>query len=287
MYKFGWQPDLPDIRDYGIAKSKGMLGLLKKSEVYPYGDYTPEKTGLREWFSPVETQGNLGSCCSQAGVALLEYFENRAMGHHIDASRLFLYKTTRNLLNWVGDTGAYIRSTMGAMAMFGVPPEKYWPYTDNGSKFDKEPTSFVYSLAQRWRPTVYFRMDLPGVSKDVLLNNIKAFLRCGWPMMFGFTVYDSIKYAKTTGEIPYPSEKDEVEGGHALTSVGFDDAKVIVHLGSGESTKGALLIRNSWGSEWGDQGYGWISYKYVLSGLAIDWWTILSADYIDSGKFGV
>jgi hypothetical protein len=53
---------------------------------------------------------------------------------------------TRNLLNWTGDTGAYLRTTMGALTLFGVPPEEYWPY--NIANFENEPTAFLYAYAQ-------------------------------------------------------------------------------------------------------------------------------------------
>ena len=75
----------------------------------------PDSVDLKEWCSPIEDQGELGSCTAQAGVALVEYFERRAFGKHLDASRLFLYKATRNMLHWTGDTGAFLRTTMGAI----------------------------------------------------------------------------------------------------------------------------------------------------------------------------
>ena len=124
-----------------------------------------------------------------AGTGLVEYFENKAYGHHSNGSRLFLYKVTRNLLHWTGDTGAELRTTMGAITLFGVPPEEYWPYNTNS--FDDEPTPFCYGFAEHYRAIKYVRLDQPKISQQELLKNIKAFLSLGFPSMFGFTVYES------------------------------------------------------------------------------------------------
>jgi len=74
---------------------------------------------------------------------------------------------------------------------------------------------------------------------------------------------------------------------HGIAAVGFDDKVKIKNTICDRETKGALLIRNSWGTGWGDEGYGWLPYDYVLRGLGRDWWSLLKSEWIDTGKFGI
>ena len=145
----GWLRDLPDFRDYTDENKKVLPNLKAIGIAQPEDIAVPAKVDLRAYCSPVEDQGAIGSCTANAVVGLVEYFERRAYGKYIDASRLFLYKATRDLLHWTGDTGAYLRSTIGALALFGVPPEEYWPY--KVTTFDVEPSAFCYAFAQDYR----------------------------------------------------------------------------------------------------------------------------------------
>jgi C1A family cysteine protease len=280
----GWIPDYPDFRDYteGTEEVKSVLGMARVSK----GKSLPVSVDLREWCSPIEDQGALGSCTAHAGVGVIEYYERKSFGRHIDASRLFLYKVTRNLMKMKGDTGAYLRTTMGAMVLFGVPPEEYWPYREDEKEFDKEPPAFCYAFAQNYQTVKYFRHDPPGAKTDEVLGKVKAYLMKGHPAMFGFTVYNSIEQAGSTGKIPFPSPKEKIEGGHAIAAVGYDDKMKIKNKYEKTETTGALLIRNSWGKEWGEGGYGWLPYEYVLKGLAEDFWSVLKKEWIDTGQFG-
>ena len=64
------------------------------------------------------------------------------------------------------------------------------------------------------------------------------------------------------------------------------ERSVSVRTAGGAETTGALLIRNSWGAKWGEGGYGWLPYDYVLKELALDWWSLVKAEWIDTGEFG-
>jgi len=280
----GWLPDYPDFRDYTVEQASMKAMLTKAGVTVRRKVSLPTSADLRAWCSPIENQGSLGSCTANAGVGIVEYFERRAFGKHIDASRLFLYKATRNMLHWTGDTGAFLRSTMGALALFGVPPEEYWPYVV--ADFEKEPPAFCFAFGQNYQAISYYRLDPPSTAKDVLLNQIKTNLAAGLPSMFGFTVYSSYTQGATTGKIPYPTRGEKIVGGHAVVAVGYDDSMKIKNANPGAAeTKGALLFRNSWGPGWGSSGNGWLPYDYVLKGLAVDWWSLLKNEWIDTGAF--
>jgi C1A family cysteine protease len=282
-FGMGWLPDRPDFRDLAPESAEVSDMLVKTVAPDSAPEALPGSVDLRAWCSPIEDQGAIGSCTAQAGVGLVEYFERKSFGTHINASRLFLYKVTRNLLHWTGDTGAFLRTTMAALKCFGVPPEEYWPYKP--ADYEKEPTSFAYAFGQNYQALRYFRFDPPGTPRDELLAKIKRHLSSNIPSMFGFTVYSSISQASNDGEIPFPIAGEKVLGGHAVVAIGYDDNKEIENTGSGAKTTGALLIRNSWGTGWGDAGYGWLPYKYVRKGLAVDWWSILKHEWVDTGEF--
>ena len=294
----GWLPPLPDLRDYTddhpeVKKMTQKLGAPKLLKEMLKGKATasaaPTKVDLRGDCSPIENQGSLGSCTAHAAVGVVEYFERAAFGKHIDGSRLFVYKTTRNLLQVTGDTGAWLRNTMGALVLCGVPPEKYWKYTDATPAFDEEPPCFVYAVADNYEAIRYFSHDPLGanVPGSKVLASVKAYLIAKVPSMFGFWGFPSYKPSTGIGEIPYPCSGEKAIWGHAVVAVGYDDEKVIKNPECKEKTTGALLIRNSWGTGWGEKGYGWLPYEYVLNRLALDFWSLLNMDWVETGHFGL
>jgi len=276
MYALGWQRELPDHRDWYIDEHPEAQRLLFNRALFAGTPTTtflvtglPSSVNLTKWCSPVEQQGNLGSCTAQAAVGCIEYIERRALNKHVDASRLFVYKTTRNMLGWKGDTGAYVRTTMKSLAVFGAPPERYWPY--NIARFDEEPPPFVYAFGQRYRTIRYFRLDRSRRTTQNLLDLLRTVVNLALPVVFGFTVYN---WGNDDGEFQMPERNDRPYGGHAVLAVGYDDNRII-----GNST-GAIKIRNSWGNGWGQHGYGWLPYDYVTEGLSSDFWTIFHQDYV-------
>ena len=225
----GWLPDRPDVRDYvsttpevqerlAAAQSKSVRLLAERAAAVTAADGAspalaeateelPAKVDLREWFPPVEDQESIGSCTANAACGIVEYYQRRTHGKYVDMSRLFLYKVTRKLLGLTGDTGAYLRSTMGALALFGAPPERYWPY--DIAQYEEEPPAFAYAFGDNFEALAYYRLDPTGSTGDQVLAQVKSHVAAGQPAMFGFTVYASIQRPDKPGEIPFPSSRRE------------------------------------------------------------------------------
>lgn len=273
MYNLGWSPELPDHRDFLIDEHPNTARLFTPpptlgAHAAPTAEL-PSSVDLRRYCSPIEDQGALGSCVAQACVGVMEYVERRAMGRHIEASRLFVYKTGRSLLGWRGDTGLYIRTGMKALKLFGAPPEAYWPHDIEA--FDDEPTPFCYQYGSHFRIESYYKLDRIGASRTQLLDLCRRVIAYGLPIAFGFVVYS---WGDETGAFPLPEPGQKPLGGHAVVAVGYDDDSRI------GGSVGALRIRNSWGMGWGHNGYGWLPYDYVRKSLATDFWTIFSQNYV-------
>jgi C1A family cysteine protease len=294
----GWLPPVPDMRDFTDehAKVSPILKGVKFGSGGPAAPLLPHRWDNRDHCSPIENQGALGSCTANAAVGMIEYLQRRSFDHYLNGSRLFVYKTTRNLMGVIGDTGAYIRNTMGALVLCGVPPEVNWPYTTKtqpgpaGERtFDDEPPAFVYALGDNYEAKQYFCHDPVGSNRqtDVVLNSVKKYLAIGFPSMFGFYGFGSFDATDVPGGIPYPCRREKALWGHAVLAVGYDDKMKITNKTCNESTTGALIIRNSWGVGWGDKGYGYLPYRYVLDRLANDFWTCIKAEWVDTGKFGL
>lgn len=283
----GWLPPLPDLRDY-TESVKDIPDMVENLGIPP-GEVEELPSGVdwRKYCSEVEDQGSLGSCTAHAAVGAAEYFQRRAFGEHIDGSRSFIYKVTRNLMGVEGDTGAWIRNTMGALVYGGVPPEKYWPYVIED--FDADPTPFVYAVAEDYEALKYFCHDPMGQKrpKEDVLGRVKAFLAAGIPSMFGFYGFESFAQSNGPGRIPYPCSGEQARWGHAVLTVGYDNNLEITNTRCDQTTTGALLIRNSWGTSWGEEGYGWLPYQYVLQGYARDFWSLISMEWVASDQFGL
>jgi len=236
----GWIPQEKDERDFLYSAIAKKIAPAKK-------------TDLRPGCSPVEDQGQLGSCVYNAGVGALEFLEiKNKVKPFVDKSRLFAYYCARADNGDINDdTGDTLRHSMKILASLGTCDEKMWPY--DISKFKDMPTSACYADALKHTITSYHAI------KNV--DEIRQCLTEGYPVDFGMYIFLQYEIVGKDGIIKMPTCWKKPLGGHANFIVGHDDDKQW------------FIDRNSWGTGWGDKGYCYIPYKYIEK-YGSDFWTV-------------
>jgi len=243
--RYGWRADSPDMRDYLLA-------------VEPVKTL-PRTVSLRKQMPPVYDQGQLGSCTANSIGAILEFNEMKQSENGATTpSRLFIYYNERAMEGTVTqDSGAEIRDGIKSVAQLGAPPETDWPYVI--TKFARKPPAKAYKDALQHEAVRYARVPHTEMG-------IQTVLASGYPISFGFTVYESFESdVGSNGIVPMPEPSEQVLGGHAVVAVGY------------KQIKGQLYFecRNSWGPDWADHGYFWMPASYITSSsLASDFWVI-------------
>jgi len=243
--RYGWRPDSPDMRDYLMAVEPAKA--------------LPRSLSLRRQMPPVYDQGQLGSCTANSIGAILEFNElKQDETSAATPSRLFIYYNERAMEGTVTqDSGAEIRDGIKSVAQLGAPPETDWPYVI--TKFARKPPAKAYRDALQHEAIRYARVP----QTEMGIQNVLA---AGYPISFGFTVYESFESdVGSDGIVPMPEPDETVLGGHAVVAIGY------------KRIKGQLYFecRNSWGPDWANHGYFFLPASYVTSSnLARDFWVI-------------
>lgn len=257
--RYGWIPDLPDHRDLLYAAPVTALRAL------------PPKVDLHPGCPHIYDQERLGSCTANAIAAALEFNQmKQKLPDVFTPSRLFIYYNERVMEGTVDeDSGAMIRDGIRSVAKQGACPEEastqhpgpdgIWPYDPNYEvRFREKPPQACYDLAKKHQAIMYSRLVRN-------LNQMKGCLASGYPFVFGFSVYESFETQEVarTGIVPMPAPSEQLLGGHAVLAVGYDE----------ELRR--FIVRNSWGKDWGVEGYFTMPYAYFLDdNLSDDFWTI-------------
>jgi C1A family cysteine protease len=250
-YQFGWLPDLPDHRDLLYASVRKIFRKL------------PVSVDLRKQCPEVYDQGSLGSCTANALGAAFQFGQIKQAIANFIPSRLFIYYNERVQIHTESsDSGAFIRDGIKSLNKDGVCPESDWPYLIE--KFTQKPPIRLYQKALKNQVLQYMRLE------NWKMNQLQTCLAEGYPFVFGFSVYESFWSMGKNAVIPMPKEGERLIGGHAVMAVGYDQAKK------------RCLIRNSWGTAWGKNGYAWMPFDYISHpNHADDFWTIR---FVEDGR---
>lgn len=238
--KYGWRRDNPDWRD--------------KTKYYSIVNNKNTTSDLRDKCPTIYNQLNLGSCTANALAFSYQFDEKTA---DFTPSRLFIYYNERKMENTIdSDSGASLRDGIKTINKIGVCNEDNWIYEPNN--FTDKPPENCYNEAKLHRTVKYHKIKQE-------LNQFKGCIKSGYPFVFGFSVYQSFESDEvaSTGIMPLPAKDEKLLGGHAVAAVGFDDSKK------------CMIVRNSWGEDWGDNGYFYMPYKYIINpSFCSDFWVV-------------
>jgi C1A family cysteine protease len=203
-----------------------------------------EEVDLRDTDSKVDDQGYLGSC---AANSIINAYENIILRNRPsifeDLSRLFLYYNTRVIEESIMDDAGvvYLGNTLESLKNQGVCTEELWPY--DVEKFATKPSNECYKDA------LSRRIDSYEYIKD--LHGMKEILSSGKPVVIGMKVFLNFMRADARNfVISEPEENDYSLGGHAVSVVGY-------------TKDNHFIIKNSFGTDWGNDGYALITEDYM------------------------
>lgn len=253
--KYGWKPDIPDQRDIYASFPPNKFKTLEKID-FRNSNLLPG----------IYNQGNLGSCVSNALIAAFQYDQKKQKMEDFLPSRQFVYYNQRVIEGTVNyDSGSTIRDGIKVLNRLGVCPENDYPY--NVEFFTDRPNEKSYKDAQNHK-AIQYRKIRPTI-KDIMLS-----LSAGIPVIFGFTVYESFEKPDVarTGIMQTPKNYEKILGGHCVLAVGYD------------SSRQYLLVRNSWGEEWGQKGYFWMPFSFINARNCGDFWIIQKVKDINKEK---
>ena len=243
---YGWRRDIPDHRDYTYLA----LPSLK----------LPEEVDLRPKCPVIYDQGQLGSCTANAISAALDFERKKQGEQFMTPSRLFVYYNERSDDGTVSsDSGATIRESVKAVVSYGACPESEWPY--NIGNFTTKPLEQCYEAAVTFEALQYQRVE-------PIVEDMKTCLADEHPFVIGIVVHSSLESPEVAnnGIVPMPGRFEPVMGGHAVMVVGYTT----------KNNEPYWIVRNSWGTSWGDNGYFYLPEAYLTNPqLASDFWTLL------------
>lgn len=223
-YALGALPNIPDSRDFVLAS------FLPEKAIPSFVSYAQQMT-------PIKNQGRLGSCVAFATTAMKEYYDAKELDTTIDLSEQNLYGECKKIDGYSGE-GTYPRTAMSVLLKIGEPEERFQPY-EGVYPPRNQPLSGYLDNAALYKIQTYASVTggLQGIKEALALNG---------PVGISVWVYSNF-YTAPNGVIPMPN--NQKEGGHMMCAVGYDDDKK------------HLIVKNSWGVNWGDKGYCYIPYS--------------------------
>jgi hypothetical protein len=273
-------------RSAPIPRTSGLYAnLTDPSAVQQNNDLRDYKGTGQSLAIPIRNQGHYGACTGFAGTAVraaltakyhLELGDDPDIGD-IPSAR-YAYLRTRQLDGDPNvDQGASMESACRVYPLYGVAPARFDPWNDAKAAvgdlawLNHTPTAEAEAGAQFFGASGYARLSGTGQS---LLASVLQCLAEGYPPLVAFGVPQSFENVGSSGKIPTPGSNEQSLGGHAnAIFASFADRSF--------PGGGCLLTMNSWGTGWGENGWGYMPWSWfttLIPGTNDTWmweaWTV-------------
>lgn len=231
---------------------------------------------LLSWSGPIFDQGAIGSCAQNALISIIQ-MQMKMSGIEIPTlSRMGLYADVRNLQQTFNyDSGTSVSVMMTVAQTKGIGYETTWPYQQ--SKLYVQPSTAYAQEAAQHKMGSYGEVSTE-TQWPIMINGIKMLLGEGKPVFLALMV-DSWFMQQTGPIASQPGTGPDTAGsGHAVAIVGFDENNT-----PNDNTDDYLIVQNSWGTSWGDNGYGRLNvteFSFIQNDI-IGMWSINGFDGVD------
>lgn len=242
------------LKDGGFEYGDTIFKVVEDIEQRPFEQtYAPlaalnaSSVDLRGSFTSIKNQGPVGACASFAFTSVYEYILNKnGKLKESDLSERFLYYYTRKRMgDLTTDSGSNMYEAGKALEENGLCAEELWPYSNDFTEHTVQPSAEADADGQT-------RKVAETRNVTIKEHDIKSALEEGYPVIVSLYLHESFNNIGTDGFVPIPDSSDPAVGWHAMVIVGYSDKDKV------------FIVRNSWGTDFGDRGYCYIPYTYVL-----------------------
>ena len=245
--------DLPTSEEMFLGIKPIKNDLTKKDDSKSDTTRTFRSLDLRRYDTPIRNQGSRGWCTAFAMIAAMENVFTQSFNHGIDLSEIHLWRTYA--------TPATSMAVNAAEKNF-IVSEKTWPYSEEHSLSEVSGKGLV-------------RLNEATPLQDMTLSSVVDSVFRGKPLVLGFAVNKSFFGAANNRGI-LRSSASLTDSGHAVAVVG-------AVADPNSSSGGYFIFKNSHGSSWGDQGYGYLPFDYCVGSQYCYAWSVASVEVTGKG----